>query len=100
MNEAMAIDTPLTDPNLSKVTELLMKRDIIEKPSDMEALTRNVMIASETHSNQLLQQHKHVHTQNNVLLIQVQRLINNSCNCNQVLSSNIVGMVGTNRRGD
>ena len=50
VKEVMAIAMPLSDPSLSKVTELLVRRNIAEKPSEKEPLMINVVLISETHS--------------------------------------------------
>ena len=51
----METASPLTAPSLSKVTELLMKRIVEEKPVDTNTMYTNFMLHNITHSNHVLQ---------------------------------------------
>ena len=45
---------PLTEPNLSNVTELFMKRKMADRPMEPMPLIRPMTITSSPHSNQEL----------------------------------------------
>ena len=55
MIEVSIMATPLMEPSLSKVTELLMKRNMAEKPTVNSPNIRKALTISRPQSNQRLQ---------------------------------------------
>ncbi len=54
--EDTTIDTPLIDPSLSKVTELLMNMNILENPIVALPTIRNAMTIRKNQNNQVLEE--------------------------------------------
>ena len=55
MTDASVIDTPLMEPSLSKVTELLRNMKMAENPMVKEALIRNTIKISKPQNSQELE---------------------------------------------